>query len=463
MSAPDLTAELMASFRDSGGDRHVTLLLGAGASTSSGLPGWDELATRLLLKSGSVKSEGAAQRLVARQDPLLVAEAARNALGPRWDQGVRAALYQGLDDLVPSSLHLAAAGHALAGSSQDTTLVTLNFDTLLEDAVRIDGGDEAAESRVDSVRPAGAHVVHHLHGVASLSKSEDVILTLSDFNELLGNPGCWQQELLSDAALQGAIVIAGTSYRDPDVRRWLHVALSAAPDTNAALVLLARQAFDVTRAEFEQIRGALAEQWSAAGLTAVIVEDYTDAAQIIRELRYVHDPSYRSPQERATSLWDAHAAQFGALQKGYSDQLADDAATLRDAFDVDHLNVTLWLADGAGSVARYAAQDRLYRSVEDLRHVPSGHDSAWIAGNALGAEDIVFQNIGDGTTSRWGTVFAVPIRVEYSGHPDIATAVISVGLPGVAEKYFESRAMWFYAALDIANAWSERLAKALSA
>ncbi|MCJ1673642.1 hypothetical protein MT355_10290 [Rathayibacter sp. VKM Ac-2929] len=43
MSAPDLNADVLAPFRDSSVDRHVTLLLGAGASTSSGLPGWDEL------------------------------------------------------------------------------------------------------------------------------------------------------------------------------------------------------------------------------------------------------------------------------------------------------------------------------------------------------------------------------------------------------------------------------------
>lgn len=459
MSAPDLTAEKMNSFLGSGSDQHVTLLLGAGASAASGLPGWEELAVRLLQESGSVTEDDAAWRLVNRQDPLLVAEAARNRLGDRWDQQVRAALYMNVSDLSPSTLHIAAASHALAGDPGDTTVITLNFDTLLEDAIDEAGGAIAAQSRVDDSRPSGVHSVHHLHGIASVRETQDVVLTLSDYNELLGDPDSWQQRLLTSSAQQGAIVIAGTSYRDPDVRRWLHVALSAAGASNA-LVVLAREAFHVSRGEFDQIKDALADQWSAAGLTPVIVEDYSDAAQIIRELRHLHDPRYSAPQQRAATLWRAHADKFEVLQQRYSDQLLKDAATLRGAFNVDHLNVTLWIADGHGNVARYAAQDRYLRTIDDVRHVPSGHDSQWIAGRALGAEDTVFQNLQEGTTSRWGTVCAIPVRVELDGLPDIASAVLSVGLPGNAEKYFQSTAMWVDTTLDVAVEWGDRLVAA---
>jgi len=452
----------MAPFKDSGSDKHVTLLLGAGASTSSGLPGWDTLAARLLLRSGSVRTMTAAEQLVKQQDPLLVAEGARTALAARWDHRVRTALYQGLEDLTPTALHLATAGHALASRPEDTTIVTLNFDTLLEDAIEIDG-EGLSDSRVDADRPADLHAVHHLHGIASMSHSEAVVLTLSDYNELLGDPDCWQQQLLTSSARQGAIIIAGTSYRDPDVRRWLHVALKDAPEDNTALVLLARQAFGVPRIEFDAIKDALADQWISAGLVPIILEDFTDAAQIIRELRHLHETGYQAPQERAARLWQVHTDQFEALQDAYSDALLTDADSLRDAFDVEQLNVTLWLADGDGHVARYASQDRRYRSIADVRRVPSGHDSPWNAGVALGAESIEFNDLGDGTTSRWGTVFTVPIRVPFNGLPDIATAVLSVGLPGKAQSYEESRAMWFDASLNIANAWTERLVDSLSA
>ncbi len=462
VSAPDISADMMKTFANSGSRKHVTLLLGAGASSASGLPGWDELAVRLLLKSDSVKERSAAEHLVSRQDPLLVAEAARNVFGINWNQRVKAALYENLIDLSPSALHLAAAGHALSGSEDDTTLMTLNFDVLLENALKIDADPETVSSRVDDVREAGVHSVHHLHGIiAPKQQARNVVLTLSDFNEALGNPACWQQQILRRSASQGAIVIAGTTYRDPDVRRWLHVALTENPG-HAAIVLLARQAFGASPDEFDQIRGALADQWSAAGLTPVILEDFTDAAQIIRELRHVDTAGYRSPQERAETVWQTHIDQFASLQPTYSNQLQLDAEALRDAFDVDALNVTLWLADARGGLVKYAAQDRVYRTAEDLRHVPTGHDSVWIAGVALGAEDMVYRDLDSSNTSRWETVMALPIRVEHSGLPGFATAVLSIGLPRKAAEYASSKAMWFDTALDVANAWSEKLVQTLT-
>lgn len=456
MSAPDLTAAMMAQFAQSGADKHLTLLLGAGASTSSGLPGWDELAVRLLLRSKSVPNREAATLLVERQDPLLVAEAARKAPGANWNRSVQAALYHGVTELTPSALHVAAAAHLLTGSGDDTTLVTLNFDTLLESAIR-DGTAEAVEARVDGQRPPGVHIVHHLHGIVAPNDVQGIVLTLSDFNELLGAPDSWQLALLRRAVRAGALVISGTSYRDPDLRRWLHVALAEQPREHSALVLLARQGFDLPRSDFREVETALADQWRAVGLDPVILEDFADAAQIVRELRHVHDTGYLSPQERARLIWEAHAQEFDSLQAEYSDILAADADVLRGALDVDHLNVTLWLADAEGHIARWAAQDRLYRAVEDLRLIDSGHDSRWIAGRALGGESILFQDLDTGGTRRWSTVLAVPVRVEHSGFPEFATAVISVGLPGVAKDYEPSATVWLDTILTVANSWSSRL------
>lgn len=459
VSAPDLTAAMMSQFAESGADRHLTLLLGAGASTSSGLPDWDELAIRLLLRSKAVSSREAAAMLVERQDPLLVAEAARKAPGANWNRSVQAALYHDVAGPTPTALHIAAAGHLLAGDGTDTTLVTLNFDTLLESAIR-DGTTEPVESRIDAERSAGSHAVHHLHGIVATDEVRGVVLTLSDFNELLGDSDSWQLTMLRRAIRSGALVIAGTSYRDPDLRRWLHVALAEQPREHAALVLLARQGFGLTRTEFAEVENALAGQWGAVGLEPVILEDFTDAAQIVRELRHVHDSGYRAPQERARDVWNAHAAAFDALQPVYSDQLAEDADVLRTALDVDQLNVTLWLADANGRIARWAAQDRRYRAVGDLRLIDSGHDSRWIAGQALGGENILFQDLDTPGTRRWSTVLAVPIRVEHSGLPEFATAVISVGLPGAAKDYEPSAVLWLDSILTIANAWSTRLVEA---
>lgn len=72
VSAVDLSAETMSQFRASGSKDHLTILLGAGASTSSGLPDWDTFASRLLVSSGAVADSEIAELLMARHEPSRV-------------------------------------------------------------------------------------------------------------------------------------------------------------------------------------------------------------------------------------------------------------------------------------------------------------------------------------------------------------------------------------------------------
>jgi hypothetical protein len=315
MSAPDISTETIERVRAAGLDDHLTILLGAGASTDSGLPDWDELARRLLVESSVVDDPDIAAILVGRQDPLLAAQAAREASGDKWDEVLRAALYNGVTDTEPSPLHAAVANCALLGEIDQTTLATLNFDTLLERAV--DLGGARAGSGVNGSPSPETYTVHHLHGVVSVRRDVEpsgVIVSLSDFNRLIGDRGTWQSQLVHEAVQSGALLIAGTSYRDPDVRVWVDDALRNKPDGHAALVLLARQGFDLSRDDFGKLREAFEAQWVAIGMKPIVLEDFSDAAQIIRELRHVHDHDYMAPQLRSRLLWDAHVARFNALQ-----------------------------------------------------------------------------------------------------------------------------------------------------
>lgn len=227
MGAPDLSSSLMAQFRDSGAEKHTTLLLGAGASTTSGLPGWNDLVTRLLIGSGAAPDEASARLLLERQDPLIVAEAARAKYGKSWLSKVRNELYRVSTAPESSPLHLAVVSHALAGDPGDTSLVTLNFDTLIEQTLtREQAFTGARKISVHSVSDSAARStygdVHHLHGVIDTSGSRNVVFTLTDFLDVLSDPTSWQRDYLHSALERGAVIIAGTSYRDPDVRQWLH-------------------------------------------------------------------------------------------------------------------------------------------------------------------------------------------------------------------------------------------------
>lgn len=434
----------MRKFREAGTDVHTTILLGAGASVTSGLPDWDTFAARLLVNSRVVESQDAANLLLDRQDPLIALEAARVKFGKaHWESELRTALYQGTKNLDPSPLHLAAAGHALESDSNTTSLATLNFDTLLEQALEEETGTSPQ--------------VHHLHGKIALSGSHDVVLTLTDFTHLIAQNNTWQAEYLEDAVSRGALLIAGTSYRDPDLRQWLHQALQDKPEQHQALVLLAREAFGVSKRDFSQIKNALSAQWKGVGLEPVLLEDHSDAAQIIRELRYAHDPDYKSPQERARHIWDTHIDKFQDLQEKCADLLHNDAEVLKSDFSTQKMNLSLWISTGDGKLARWAAQDRTYRDSSTLREVETGHDSPWIAGQALSHDALLFNDLDSNGTPQWASVLAIPIPVPHPHFPALTSAVLTIGLSQPAEHYLDLQSLWWPRISEIADQWGEEL------
>lgn len=464
MSAADLSSQVLDQFRDVGLETHTTILLGAGASMGSGLADWDTLAIRLLTESGSVLDENAAQLLLANQDPLLVVEAARARMPDQqaWEVCLQHALY-GKDPapeaLGPSPLHLAAAGYHLAGGPTDSRLVTLNFDTLLETAIDLDTDQEAYSSTRGNGADHG-HVVHHLHGLVTQDSVRDVVLTLNDFTDLVADKEAWQPIYLEDCVTRGALVIAGTSYRDPDLRQWLRIALRKKPNAHEALVLLAREAFGMSKNEFASLENALSDQWRAVGLKPILLQDHADAAQILRELRHLNSPTYMTPQQRALAVMAAHTAQFDHFQASYAARLSEDAAMLGDALGIAKFNVSLWLADGRGKLTRWASQDRIYRSADAIHGVRTGHDSPWIAGQALGADAMLLEQLEPHETGQWQSVLAVPIVVPHPDLPAATLAILTVGSPQTAEEFSAAEVKWGPVIAEIAENWSEQLAAA---
>ena len=287
------------------------------------------------------------------------------------------------------------------------------------------------------------------------------MLTLTDFLEVVGEERSWQREYLHNALGRGALIIAGTSYRDPDVRQWLHAAGKQAPEGHAALVLLARQGFSVTREQFKAMETALTQQWRGVGLRPVLLHDHSDAAQVIRELRFVNDEDYAAPQQRALQVWRFHQERFEDLQNTYVAILRADSERMRSALDVEDLNITLWIADGAGRLVRWAAEDRVHLNREGLRAVEVGHDSPWIAGQALGTDAVLIKDVEESGTRKWRSVLAGPVPVLHPDLPPMSSAVITIGLPDEATQYESSSMLWVDEFVGVIDDWSSRISEAL--
>lgn len=471
MTAAELDQDNLDALKAVAAQPVVNLLLGAGASAAAGLPGWDELAMRLLQRSGVIAEEEAAREFLRNQDPQLAAETARRRVDD-WPALLRECLYDPGDDvageapLTPGGLHTAAAALAARRAVGDVGLFTLNFDPLLEialDQVSQElGHDRGIFSRARSAprAPGAAYEVHHLHGLlepAPSTRAEDIVLTLSDFTALDSAPRPWQVAALQTALEHGPLVLAGTSYRDPDVRRWMHqLASGKRDDSSTVVILLARASMGLSRDRFHEMTDAIVEQWSAIGVQAVLGQDHADAAQTLRELPWLAEPSYHAPQERATGLLERHLELFDSLQKEHAGQLDQDLLELRPHLGPD-ANLTLWLADGRGQLVRWAANDRLHRGPEHLRRVPAGHDSPWVAGECLGTDALIVRELVDvETTRRWRSVVAAPVVVELPGGPPFSAASITSATSSSLDDA-ERTDSWRMAMEELSEQWSQRL------
>lgn len=465
VTAPDLDEHTIEQLRGfAGSPDYASFFLGAGASSTVGLPDWDTLAQRLLIFSGAVLDEEAAAAFLARQDPTLAAEAARASAGAEWQAVVRSALYGSLEkpaELEPSVLHLAVAGYAASRQPQATGLFTLNFDLVLETALtgalaELDEHNAVLSRAAARPRaPLGTYEVSHLHGLVSPDPDGEpspFILTLSDFT---GIPRpAWQLSALHEALQRGPMLIAGTSLRDPDIRQWIYDL--SEHDLHTPTVILARASMGLTTTQFERLREPIAAQWQAIGIHPVLVHDYADTAQAIREVTAMDAFGYRPPQRRAIELLESCFESFHAVQNAHAEQLSRDQSRLQNVLGQD-ANVTLWLADGEGRLVRWASPDRIYRSVEDLRRIPAGHDSPWVAGKCLAHDDFLAlpASPDPDNVRRWRSVVACPVSVQIGGGPAFTSGVLSSATADLLENHDVDE--WSATLTDLAIEWSTRL------
>ncbi len=432
---------------------------------AAGLPSWDELAVRLVSLAGAIEDAGTARAYLARQDPTLAAEAAR-AVSDDWATVVREALYgTEVAALYPRALHLAVANLA-ATRPRDVSLLTLNLDDLLEEALRdlLDDleRDEQVISRTAAAPRAGANTyeVQHLHGLlprADDAQPSGLVLTLSDFNHLAAIAHPWQAGALGEAMSRGPLVLAGTTYRDTDIRQWLHAIRQQLESHGGSVsALLAREGMGLSRRQFTDVAEAVRQQWGAIGINALLLQDHSDAAQILRELPASRADGYQLPRTRAAGLWAQQVADFSPLQVRHSELLDADREALPSP--IGHASdLTLWLADGSSELVRWASHDRVYRSSDKLRRVPLGHDSPWTAARAMAQSEVLVDAMHTRPqgSRRWRTVIAAPITMALPGGPNLVVGAVSAATTAVLDG--EEETEWRTALADLVEAWAGRL------
>lgn len=398
----------------------LTILLGAGASASSGLPDWGQMVSNLLTSSHLAANEDIANKIVHNGDLVLLAEAVRlQYREDEWLSALRRALYMNSNDpLTPSSMQLSAALLACEHLGK-VHLATLNFDQLLEQACTqtvLELENRFTTVETDYLNESLS--VQHLHGEIPCREMHrpinSPIFSFYDYLTQLQKEAPFAREYLKNALDSGSIIIAGTSFRDPDMRQWLADILrnGIKQKNHCACILIARESYpDVDARTFKTIAPVLEAQWQSLGFIPIFVDDYEDVAQLIRECSHIDEDGYLDPQTRINQLWAqlTDKYRFEDIQKIFSRLLRNNKKHLKQKLNLNtRMNATLWFAHDH-RLYRYASHDRIYIKSNLLRFDPVGFDSPYIAGRAYGANKTMHETMDKHPANRWRTVVATPI------------------------------------------------------
>jgi len=208
-------------------NRQCVLFVGAGLSRSAGYPGWGELMATVIKKTskilGSDSADPELQALLKAGRFAELADQCRELLGPeRFATVLRAELDKSTDP--PEATHRAIVETPYA------SIVTTNFDTLLEDAYA-----RWSDAGIPKC-PTGAQLGRHgsllldrtffiLKAHGTIHDAASMVFTSEDYRRIThANPAF--QAMMSAILLSHAVIFVGYSLSDPNFRLLLDSQLS---------------------------------------------------------------------------------------------------------------------------------------------------------------------------------------------------------------------------------------------
>jgi len=446
--------EFRASLDDLANAERLVLLIGAGSSYDSGLPGWNGLVIRLLQQALMRErvpenlAETEADRLVHAKGPMPGASLARAILGDARDEALRTILYD-TQRTEPGPIAQALAD-LIASFERDVVLITTNYDENVESTLRAIFGDDAVSSVVPDVAfvtsSFGSYVVNHLHGFIPRSGSilGPVVLDERDFALMNEATLAALADLLADPAA----LFVGMSLTDPNVVN---------PTYRAAESSGGVRHYGLFVGEFRPetpavVRDVIARRLERQGIRPVNLVSYGQVSQFLVELalRLEHGEEYWSDDVgirygHRLVMWRAEAEQrwprggdhFAAAQQLLHDDIRRSVAAIERHLGTrrkadEHFGIHLWArrpdAESLGQLELWAASAQLHRDPWALTHPPPAHlaeTSENLAARAVFYGSPQARDVSD-PTSRWQHMLALPVTLREEPWYGLCVGAISL-------------------------------------
>ena len=274
------------------GSDSVTIICGAGVSIDAGLPSWTQLVERL--------DETHRLRLLANVSPsdrprragLILRGQSRNSFVPDYARIARA-LYRKVEPGRTATLATNIASFVVH-TTTTTSLVTLNLDEVLENALRLVGVPTIESKSLQSVaewwqnrdeRLEGHVSVLHLHGMLSTSSPilAPVIVTEDQYLQYGAQVRATLVKIFKESKI---VVLVGLSLDDPNIVGALSERAESDRGSNSNVYMLSvpptepDSTDDADVGAHEELEAYLE---SVFGLHVVRLNSYSQAAQVFVE------------------------------------------------------------------------------------------------------------------------------------------------------------------------------------
>jgi hypothetical protein len=416
----------------------ITMFVGAGVSTESELPSWEELVRALLTDADVAKGLSDEDRELwirgtIAQGPLAAAAIARAHHDDElaFRRALRTALYGGRPpgDYLPGALagQIAWLKHRLGARLH---LVTANYDGLLEMALSEEGLPAVAYVQ-NRGEPVDKAAVWHLHGRLMRNAADTewvrvgrLVLTEGDYADSARSK--WPEEFVAQRLEGSLCVFVGLSMTDPNFIRWLY---RYSNSDCKHLAVFVRQASvvpnEAVRAGLEQ---SAAARWERAGVQPIWTNYFGEVAQFVHEigLRTSDGGAVDFPERAAVcremarrNLMPDDPEAFVEAQEELSGWLLgqlEEVEKLAKRFhvhlDSEDLGLGLWVADHAkGTAELWGTSEQIWLDPRAVEERPIHVDSRWVGIIAM-IQGVPVEQDPAVYTTRWRFIRGIPLVVQ---------------------------------------------------
>ncbi len=218
-------------------NNQLALVLGAGVSLSANIPNWQDLVSKIYFQA--LEDKGIPVKDIATEpfaywqlteelgntNLLIRTRYAKQLLGPKFLNVVHKWLYS--QSATSSSLLQSIAELCSDNNSKSVnTIITYNFDNLVEEHLKNFGIDYTSIWRGDQNTKPNSLPIYHVHGFVpkEFALLDDIVFSEDDYHNQYTNVYSWSNIIQLNNFREKTCLFIGLSLLDPNIRRLLDVA-----------------------------------------------------------------------------------------------------------------------------------------------------------------------------------------------------------------------------------------------